>query len=480
MRRREFVRTSSISVAGLGFCAPVGQADERVKETHRKVLGSAVLGNGDVDQAAENIIFLVSDGMSCGTLQMADLLSMQKFGKQSQWLRLYERPTVRRALMDTASANSWVTDSAAASSSWGGGVRVNNGSLNVDPSGKHVEPILQKFKKSGKAVGCVTSVPITHATPAGFCVSNQRRGDQSGIAEQYLKLRFDVMLGGGLEFFDPSLRDDGKDLLSSFEQDGYRVARNRQDLGQIPSGDAPVLGVFHESGFPYALDHQHDPELAAKVPTLPEMTRFAIDRLKQSPNGFVLQVEAGKVDWAAHANDAAGLLYDQLAFDEALAVALEFADQNQRTLVIVTTDHGNANPGLIGTSGSNEKFERAVNFRHSTEWVFRGLSQSPTNSEITERIEYAMGVAIAQDEANQLQDHFKQLSAEDRTNPYKLPFALLAGFMQQYTGIGWSGDDHSGDYVELAMIGPGSQLLPHFIKNTQLHQLMLKAAQVAS
>jgi len=35
---------------------------------------------------------------------------------------------------------------------------------------------------------------------------------------------------------------------------------------------------------------------------------------------------------------------------------------------------------------------------------------------------------------------------------------------------------HSGDYVELAMFGPGSELLKPLVKNTDLHQLMLRAA----
>ena len=37
---------------------------------------------------------------------------------------------------------------------------------------------------------------------------------------------------------------------------------------------------------------------------------------------------------------------------------------------------------------------------------------------------------------------------------------------------------HSADYVELAMFGPGSDLLTPFIKNTDLHYLMLQAAEV--
>src|SRR5690554_7013143 len=94
-------------------------------------------------------------------------------------------------MMDTASASSLVTDSAAGGSAWGGGVRVPNGTLNVGANGEQYTPILQKFKKEGKKVGCVTTVPITHATPASFCVNNESRRNQPEIAEQYAELKFD-------------------------------------------------------------------------------------------------------------------------------------------------------------------------------------------------------------------------------------------------------------------------------------------------
>jgi alkaline phosphatase len=38
--------------------------------------------------------------------------------------------------------------------------------------------------------------------------------------------------------------------------------------------------------------------------------------------------------------------------------------------------------------------------------------------------------------------------------------------------------DHSGDYVEVAAYGPGSQLLQPYIKNTDLHHLMLEASPI--
>src|SRR5690606_29238319 len=120
---------------------------------------------------------------------------------------------------------------------------------------------------------------------------------------------------------------------------------------------------------PYALDREHDETLKKKTPSLAEMVGTAIRHLQKHRNGFVLQVEGGKVDSGAHANDVGGLLYDQLAFEEALAAALAFAESDGNTLVIVTTDHGNANPGLFSGSKATENFDRIIQFKHTNDWV---------------------------------------------------------------------------------------------------------------
>src|SRR5690606_31100921 len=100
------------------------------------LIGNLIPGHSRSDKiyeggTAKNIIFLVSDGMSMGTLTMADLLRQTKEGRGSHWMDLYRENKVSRGLMDTASKSSLITDSAAASSAWGGGHRVANGSLNI-------------------------------------------------------------------------------------------------------------------------------------------------------------------------------------------------------------------------------------------------------------------------------------------------------------------------------------------------------------
>lgn len=432
----------------------------------------------DKNKKAKNIIMIVSDGMSTGTLNMADLYLSRKTGKGSNWLQLYKDNKVSRALMDMASASSIVTDSAAASSSWGGGVRINNGSLNVSKNGEKHIPIWQKFKQAGKKAGCVTTVPITHATPAGFCINSESRNAQEEIAEKYLEQKFDVMMGGGDNYFAPEKRKDKKDMYRAFASQGYKVVKTRDDMFSA-SIDKPILGVFEDDGLPYSIDRENNKELLQKVPTLAEMTQKAIEAMKDHPMGFVLQVEAGKVDWAAHGNDIAGLIYDQVAHDEAIQVATDFADQDGETLVIITTDHGNANPGIIYGKEANDNFDSVQEYKHTNEWILNGIGKETSVSQIKERVYYANNFLLTNEECKQLSSYYADLQTENGLyNPRHLPFKILAEIQQKHNSVGWISMQHSADYVELSMYGPGSHLLRPFIKNTDLHYLMLEAAEI--
>lgn len=465
MHRRNFFQSVGIASLGLGL-GGVSQIGSR----------SWLRALEKIDRV-KNIIFLVSDGMSSGTLQMADLLRQRKDGFSSHWLNLYRTNKVTRALMDMSSLNSAITDSAAASSSWGGGHRVNNNSLNVGPNGEEYTPILQKFKAAGKAVGCVTTVPITHATPAGFCINSKTRGDMAQIAEKYLDLRFDVMMGGGLDQFSVQGRKDKRDLLEDFRMAGYHVATIKSELPN-DAIDKPILGVFHDSGLPYSIDHIANDKYLKNIPTIAEMTELALRQLSRNPNGFVLQVEGGKVDWAAHANDTAGLLYDQLAFDDVIPIATKFADENPGTLVIITTDHGNANPALIYGKNADKNFDRIQNFSQSNYWILHGIDGQFTPQQVIERIKMANGFSISEDEAKAILGYYTKLSDGGDYNDYKLPYQLLGEIQKKYTSVGWACNDHTGDYVEIAMYGSAKSLLPSFLKNTELHYFMLEVCGV--
>lgn len=468
MKRRDFLKGGSLAALGTLFFSPFSSARARTIEEEFR------------GKKAQNIIFMVSDGMSIGTLVMANLYSQRKFGYSTNWMSLYESGLVSRGVMDMASANSIVTDSAAASSSWGGGMRVNNGSLNVGPNGEEYLPILQKFKNAGKKVGCVTTVPITHATPAGFSVYTKSRGSMEVIAEIYSTLGFDVMMGGGNKYFDALQRKDKKDMYSIFRKKGYTVVRDKQEMQKAPK-NRPILGTFDEEALSYARDHQSDDVLKAKIPTLAEMTQKAIDQMKDHPKGFVMQVEGGKVDWAAHGNDVAALLYDQLAFDEAVKVAIDFAKQDGNTLVVLTSDHGNANPGLIYGKKANENFDKIQKFTQTNEWILQGIAPTDSIAKVKERVAQAnAGIMITDEEAKEILGYYSKAKFEDGLyNPRHLPFKLLSEIQKPHTSVGWISMDHSSDYTELAMFGPGSQYLKPFMKNTEIHNFLLDVAEIS-
>lgn len=469
MKRRDFIKNTSLLTACLGFI-----------DTHN--LAAAVRPTELFNTSkAKNIIFMVSDGMSHGTLTMADSLKKRMYGKPSIWMELYRQQKVKRALMDMASESSLVTDSAAASSSWGGGHRIPNGGINVGREGIMHQPIWQKFINAGKKAGIVTTVYATHATPAGFCVNSKSRNDQERIAEKYIQLDLQVIMGGGQNYFDFKKRKDRKDIFDAFKSKNYTIIATKNEL-KTNKSNQPILGIFSEEALPYEVDRLSDATLFETIPSLKEMTEAAIENLKKSKNGFVLQVEGGKVDWAAHANDAAGLLYDQIAFDDALEVAIKFAEEDGETLVIITTDHGNANPGIMYGKNASENFDRLQSFKYTNEWILNTISNNDSVNSVRDVIFEANNFTISNEEAKSILEYYQNIEKPEAGlyNYKNLPYKLLSKMQQNYHSIGWISDNHSGDYVELAAYGPGSHLLKGFMLNTELHYLLLEACAVKS
>jgi alkaline phosphatase len=192
---------------------------------------------------------------------------------------------------------------------------------------------------SGKAVGLVTTVQVTHATPAAFSAHVPSRSMTEAIALQLLSTGVDVILGGGEDAFLPNStngcypgsgkRTDGRDLIEEAVSSGYTYVCDADGFSALNTDETTrLIGLFADGGLqrPY-------------TPPLEQMTEMAIAILSQDPDGFFLMVEGGQIDWACHAQDAENAIGDTLGFDQTVAQAIEFAQSELRTLVIVSGDH---------------------------------------------------------------------------------------------------------------------------------------------
>ena len=468
--RRQFVK----SVALTGVAATISASS-----IAEGAVPAVLSGN---NKKAKNLIFLVADGMGTGTFSLAHHWSLYNSGKSLNWTELYRQPNIRRALQDTASANSPVTASAAAASAWGCGQRVINGSINTDARGRLLTPLFSYAKAAGKATGLVTTCRITHATPAGFAANVADRDMEDVIAQQYLEREIDVLLGGGKRHFQRSATADidalesiSIDLIPKFKAKGYAYIRNKAELNRkamVPR----VLGLFSDSHMPYVIDREHDSNFS-EVPDLPTLFKAALERLSVSGRGFVLQVEAGRVDHAGHVNDPAAILHEFLEFDRCIPLALEYLKKEPDTLVIITTDHGTGGCQLNGLGEAYNDSGPALRSINKATASFEALETEFKASGRFDRKRFTEATGIVPTE---IQSEAIQAALEDETVEYlsSMMTRTVSDAMMQKMAVGWTSNNHTAELVDLFAMGPGSDQVASFVKNNELFDIMKQALGV--
>lgn len=257
------------------------------------------------------------------------------------------------------------TDSAAAGTALAAGIKTYNNSINFDNMGKAVRMVSEVAKSAGKSAGVVSSVQISHATPAAFAAHNVSRNNYAEIGREMIEGGLcDVIMGAGHPMFDNDGRYRAPSADKAFQYVGgpetyfkaatgrtsYQWIETKTDFEKLARGDLQlakpkVLGVaqahntlqFNRSG-------EGMGKLNANVPDLATMSLGALQVLSRNDKGFFLMVEGGAVDWAAHANDTARIVEEQIDFNAAVRAVLGWVERNggfEQNLVIVTTDHGN-------------------------------------------------------------------------------------------------------------------------------------------
>jgi len=293
----------------------------KVMQVQTPVPAPPVVADIEKPLVPKNVILLIGDGMG-----LSQVSSCYFFGNDAE-------PNFNRfpviGLINTTSADAEITDSAAGATAFAAGIKTYNGAISKNVAKKNVETIVEHIENKSISTGLVATSQITHATPACFYAHNESRNNQEDIAEQLTNSSIDFFAGGGIKYF--TSREDEKNLLPALKQNGFVIDTGKVDLSKNLNLNKKYGCLLADNGMPSKLDGRGD--------FLPNATKQALSYLCQQSGGFFLMVEGSQIDWEGHAASIEGTVLEMQDFDKTLKVALDFAEKDGNTLVVVTADH---------------------------------------------------------------------------------------------------------------------------------------------
>ncbi len=443
-----------------------------------------------VEDASPKYVFMfIGDGMSSPQVNSAQVFNgCNESGLiDLKELTFTQFPVV--GIQYTQDATSFAPDSASTATSLSSGFKTHSGviGMGIDKTTKGTT-IAEMLRDKGWKIGIVSTVTINHATPAAYYAHVASRNDYYEIGLQMAASDFDYFGGGSVNQAD----NGDKSIYEVLEDNGYLVTNDRDTILSLNSDSGKVYAyspVLQDDGaMMYALDAEDD-QLQLK-----DFVRKGIDVL-DNETGFFMMVESGKIDWAGHANDALANIYDTLAFDEAIQVAVEFAKQHpEETLIVVTGDHetGGMTIGYAATGYDtafdilrNQKcsfvaFDEMVAERTAAgDFSFDvlmdmveenfGLVAPGESAEVEALVmndyEYALLQKAYDDAMSGNVDGYEESLLYGGYNPISV---TLTHIINNKAGIGWTSYFHTGLPVPVYAYGEGAEAFIGSYDNTQV------------
>ena len=304
---------------------------------------------------AQKYVFLfIGDGMGQSDVDLYEAYLAEKDGKEG-FVQSNISKIPLLSMCTTHCKNRRITDSGAAGSAIACGQKFNVGEIAYSETGNQPKSIAKVAKEKGMKVGIISTAPMNHATPASFYANQPTRKNYYQIGLQLAESNFDFFGGGGL-LKQTGNKKDEKDLMTIYQESGYLTFTSLKAIASMKSHNNKVIftneTLDRDASIPYKIDREDAPNNS-----LAEIVETAIIHL-DNPKGFFMMVEGGKIDYAAHDNDAGSIIGEMEDFDNAIAEAYKFYLQHKNeTMIIITADHETGGVSLgIADNGYESDF----------------------------------------------------------------------------------------------------------------------------
>jgi alkaline phosphatase len=260
----------------------------------------------------KNIILMIGDGMGLVHLYAAYVAQ----GGHSDIYQFAQHI----GLSITASANDFITDSAAGATAISIGKKTNNGMIGVLPDSSKVETIAETAAAAGLSTGAVVTCELPHATPASFYAHQPSRKMYPQIVNDMTRNpAAHMLIGGGLPYFD----------TNALKTNGYSVSVGIEAMWKNTGARQICFIDTLKEPLPFS----------KRGSTLVKGSAHAVQQLSKNKKGFFLMIEGSQIDWGAHNNDSAHVIDEAIDFDLTAREMLRWAKNDKNTLVIITADH---------------------------------------------------------------------------------------------------------------------------------------------
>ena len=428
-----------------------------------------------VANAQKYVFLFIGDGMGQADIDLYEAYLAEKDGKSG-----FSQSTISKIpLLSMCAAhckNRRITDSGAAGSAIACGQKFNVGEIAYSEDGNQPKSIAMVAKEKGMKVGIISTAPMNHATPASFYANQPTRKNYYQIGLQLSESNFDFFGGGGL-LKQTGNKKDEKDLMTIYQESGYLTFTSLKAIASLKNHNTKVIftneTLEKDASMPYLIDREGTPGNS-----LAEIVETAILHL-DNPKGFFMMVEGGKIDYAAHDNDAGTIIGEMEDFDKAIEVAYNFYQQHKdETMIIITADHETGGVSLgIADNGYESNFgilskqkmslskfgtiikkqtknEESVSLKDYTDMASKYFMGTDMDFSAEEQAMLNEAYAAINAKSNRVKDEVK--SKYNGANPMAYTFCQI---MNRRASVGFSTTAHTCAKVPVYALGTSTPIL---------------------